>query len=128
RSILWLSMLLEFIDGPLTETGAISPMTFATNRRASTRHAAANHQTILQIMDWTGQRVTRAKLLNISTEGALIRTDKVPVLKQPVRVRLENATEIGWIMAEPVRIGQSKEVGIRFCCPGPRAFLLAATL
>jgi hypothetical protein len=102
-------------------------MTLAVERRGSVRHETVNNQTSVQLMDdRTGKRITRAKLLNISTGGALILTDKEPALYQPLRVRFENATEIALIDAEPVRFGRSKEVAIRFTrqCPSDFLFML----
>ena len=58
-----------------------------------------------------------ARLVNISSHGALILADNVPTLHQPIEVWIENAQETGWIMAEAVRFGRSKEVGIRFYHP-----------
>jgi hypothetical protein len=101
-------------------------MTLAIERRASPRHATTNNQLNVQIMDWTGLRVPRAILVDFSTEGALILTDKVLILHQPIEVRIENAPETGWIEAEAVRFGRAKEVGIRFYHPCPRDFFSAA--
>ena len=100
-------------------------MTFAIECRASVRHEPVNDLTSVQLLDdRTGKRFTRAKLLNISTDGALILTDKEPALYQPLWVRLENATEIALIDAEPVRVGRYKEIGIRFTRQCPSDFLL----
>ena len=40
--------------------------------RASPREAAVNDQTYVQVMEWKGPQVTRGRLLNVSTGGALI--------------------------------------------------------
>jgi len=99
----------------------------AIERRTSVRYETLNNQTSVQLMDdRTGKRITRAKLLNISDGGALILTDKEPALYQPLWVRIENATEIARIDAEPVRVGRLKEVGIRFTrrCPSDFLFML----
>lgn len=101
-------------------------MTLAIERRTSPRHTTVNHQTSVQLMDWTGRRITRASLVDISTDGALILTDQTPGLNRPVRVRFDNAMELGWMVAIPVRLGRSKEVGIRFTHPCPLDFLWAA--
>jgi hypothetical protein len=92
-------------------------MTLAIERRASFRHSTAYNQTNVQLMDRFGRRITKARLVNISHHGALILTDDVGVLNQPLEVRLENAPETGWTKAEPVRFGQPQEVGIRFNQP-----------
>jgi PilZ domain len=98
-------------------------MTLAVERRAEVRHEPVDNRTSMQIMEWTGLRVKRARLVNFSTSGALIRIDQVPTLHQPLRVRLENAKEIGWFSAIPVRLGRSNEVGIQFTRPFPLDFL-----
>ena len=102
-------------------------MTLAIER-ASARHSTARNQTNVQLMDCLRRRITKARLLNISHHGALILTDDVAVLHEPLNVRLENEPGAGWIAAETVRFGRSKEVGIRFYRPCPRGFFLVATL
>ena len=100
-------------------------MTIAIERRASVRRETVNNQTSVQLTyDRTGKRFTRAKLLNISTGGAWILTDKELALYQPLWVRLENATEIALIDAQPVRFGRTNEVGIRFTRQCPPDLLL----
>jgi len=80
-------------------------------------------------MNWSERKITTSKLVDISATGALILADRVPaLLYRPLWVRVENAPGAGWIAAETVRFGQSKEVGIRFYRPCPRNFFLAATL
>ena len=101
-------------------------MTFATERRASTRHSTAHNQTNVQLMDRLGRRITKARLVNISHHGALILTDDLAVLHQPLDVQFENAPETRWIAAEPVRFGQLNEVGIHFNRPCSRRILNAA--
>jgi hypothetical protein len=92
-------------------------MTLVIERRASTRHATAADETYVQIMDWTGKRLMRARLLDISTGGALILTDSFVATSQKLRVRLESAPETGWIDAEAVHFGRPQVVGIRFSSP-----------
>src|ERR1017187_3767185 len=102
-------------------------MTIVDDRRASTRHTPAVDQTYVQIMDWTGKRITMAKLLNVSTGGALVFTDSVVATSQKLRVSLESAPDTGWIDAEAVHFGRPQEVGIRFSSPCRPEFVLAAT-
>jgi len=78
-------------------------------------------------MDWTGRRITRARLLNVSTGGALIFTDSFVATSQKVRARLERAPEAGWIDAEAVHFGRPQGVGIRFSSPRRPEFVLEAT-
>ena len=89
-------------------------MTMEVDRRAYPRHALAADQTYLLVMDWSGRRITRARLLNISTGGALISTDRVIATSQRLMVRLENAADTDWVEAEVVRFERTHQVGIRF--------------
>jgi hypothetical protein len=102
-------------------------MTLAVERRDSPRFHPGACGTDVQIRDWNGSRITRARLLNISIGGALICTDRVVATSQTVSMRLENAPETGWIEAEVVRFGRPSEVGIRFISPCRPLFVLAAT-
>lgn len=102
-------------------------MTLAVERRAADRHDTVSNRTKVELMDWIGPRLREAKLVNISSSGALIQTDQLPALHQPLRVRLEIAKEVGWFSAIPVRFGQSNEVGIQFVRPLPLYFLSKST-
>jgi PilZ domain len=102
-------------------------MTLAVERRAADRHEIVSDRTSVQVMDWLGPRIRQARLVNISTSGALIETDQLPALHQPIRVRLEIAKEVGWFSAIPVRFGRSNEVGIHFVRPLPLYFLPKST-
>ena len=103
-------------------------MTLAIERRVATRYETVKKQTTVRFMEWADRRITLSRLVNISATGALILTDKVPILYQPLWLRLENAPGTRWITAEPVRFGRFRDVGIRFHHPCPRHFFLAATL
>ena len=74
-------------------------------------------------MDWTGLRAKAATLVNFSSTGALIHTDQLPTLNEPLEVLLVDAPKIGWLGAVPVRFGSTNEVGIRFTRPFPMDFL-----
>src|SRR5262245_12357861 len=102
-------------------------MTFKVERRAAIRHSTAHTQTIVQLTDRPGRRMTNATLINISHFGALVVTDNVAVLHEPLDMRLENAQELGWIAAEAVRFGRPLEVAIRFKWPCCRRVLDIAT-
>ena len=102
-------------------------MTLAIERRASVRYETLNKQNV-QFMHWTERRITGSKLVNFSETGALILADRVPALNQPLWVRVENAPGAGWIAAETVRYGGSKEVGIKFYRPCPRNFFVGAAI
>jgi hypothetical protein len=100
----------------------------AIERRASVRYKTVNKQTSVQLMTWSERQITGSKLVNMSATGALILADRVPMLYRSLWVRVESAPGAGWIAAETVRFGHSKEVGIRFYRPCPRNFFLGATL
>jgi hypothetical protein len=101
-------------------------MALLVESRASTRHAPVIAETYLEIMDWPGKRVTRARLVDVSTGGALVLTVCVVATSQKLRVRLEGARETEWIVAEAVHFGRPDGVGIRFSWPCPD-FVLEAT-
>lgn len=101
-------------------------MTATIERRTSLRHIPVYQGTKVELMDRDGQRMTRARVVNISHEGALIIADRQPPLNQALRVRLALAPELGWITAIPVRFGQSREVGLRFTRRCPPDFIWVA--
>ena len=41
-------------------------------RRASPRLTVIPSRTYVEIIDWTGKRITKARLLNVSTTGRLV--------------------------------------------------------
>jgi hypothetical protein len=102
-------------------------MMLTVDNRASTRHSPTDDETYVQIFDWAGERITRARLLNVSTGGALISTYTLVATSQKLRVRFEHAPEIGWIDAEAVHVKRPRKVGIRFNRPCSLEFVVAAT-
>jgi hypothetical protein len=121
------SKVFDFVHNDSSRPEGSGVMTLAVERRAADRHDTVNNRTNVQLMDWIGPRIREAKLVNISSSGALIQTDQLPALHQPLRVRLEIAKEVGWFSAIPVRFGQSNEVGIQFVRPLPLYFLSKST-
>src|SRR4051794_38916541 len=103
-------------------------MTDATERRASIRRMTATGGVSLVVMDWTESRITRARLLNVSSGGALILADTLPILDQPLSMRLEHAADFDWTLAIPVRFGPAREVGVKFIRPSPLDFLWEVTI
>jgi hypothetical protein len=102
-------------------------MIVPTERRASVRHTPVDKETKVVLMDLLGGQITRARLVNISQDGALILTDQQPGLNRPLHVRIDSAADLGWITAIPVRFGETREVGLRFTRPCPPEFLFEAT-
>src|SRR5262249_59049597 len=72
-------------------------MTVPIERRASLRHTPVDKETNVQVMDQAGRRITTARLVNISRDGALILTDQHPGLNRRLWVRLKDSPELGWI-------------------------------
>ena len=101
-------------------------MIYVIDRRASPRYSTADNQTYVRLIARFGTRISKARLINISHYGALILTDDVVALNQPLEVRLDDAPEIGWIKAEAVRYGQPQGVAIRFDRPCDHHVLEAA--
>jgi hypothetical protein len=98
-------------------------MSLANERRGSDRHEPVDNRIIVQVTNWAGLQVRRARLVNFSSTGGLILTDPQPTLNQRVFVRIEALMEIGWFAGVSVRFGRSNEVGIKFRHPFPLDFL-----
>jgi hypothetical protein len=96
--------------------------------RASLRETTVNDQTYVQLMEWKGMPITRGRLLNVSTGGALVLVETVDGPHRPLWVRLESAPETGWIAADVARFDRPQVVAIRFRSLCPLEFFLAATL
>ena len=58
-----------------------------SERRASPRFNVTRFGACTEILDWTGKRITRAKLLNVSTTGA-------GLCLQPGRDESENSSTL----------------------------------
>jgi hypothetical protein len=96
--------------------------------RASPRETTVSNRTYVQIMEWKGMPITRGRLLNLSTGGALILVEKVGGPDRPLWIRLEKAPETGWIAADVARFDRPQEVAVKFRSPCPLEFFLAATI
>lgn len=78
-------------------------------------------------MDWAGERITRARLLNVCTGGALISTYTLIATTQKLRVWFDRAPEIGWIDSAAVHVKRPRKVGIRFSRPCSPELVVTAT-
>jgi PilZ domain len=87
------------------------------DNRASSRNLAIDNIAYVHIMQWAGKSITRARLLDISTGGALISTYTLMAIGEKVRVQFDRAPEIGWLEAEVVHVKRPRKVGIRFNRP-----------
>jgi hypothetical protein len=106
-------------------SGDLHPMALAIERRVAVRYPAADGRTYVQLIEWTGRRMIRARLVNISAGGALIRSDAQPCLLGQLRMQMEDSPEAGWFAARVVHFDPSRLiVGIRFDRPCPREVLL----
>jgi hypothetical protein len=59
-------------------------MTAIIERRTSLRRIPVYQETKVELRDGDGQRMTRARVVNISHEGALVIADRQPPLNQPL--------------------------------------------
>ena len=97
------------------------------DRRLSPRWTAVANEITLEIPTRTGNRRAKARLVDISRDGALLLTDEVP----PAGVlwmRMESPARTDWVAAVPIRQGPSRRVAVRFPRPCEDDLLLAATL
>jgi PilZ domain len=97
------------------------------NNRASVRRTPTSDETYVHIMDWAGERISKARLLDVSLGGALISTYTLVATGQKVRLQFDRAPEIGWIDAEAVHVKRPRKVGVRFERPLRPEFVVAAT-
>jgi hypothetical protein len=117
-------MHLSIVE-PHLRSGDLDPMALAIERRAAVRYPAADGRTYVQLIEWTGRRMIRARLVNVGAGGALIRCDAQPFLLGQLRIQMEDAPEAGWFAARVVHFDRSLlVVGIRFDRPCPREVLL----
>jgi hypothetical protein len=103
------------------------PMSDRLDRRISPRWIAVPNEITLELQTRTGSRRAKARLVNISREGALLLTDEVP----PAGVlwmRMESPARTDWIAAVPIRHDPSRQVAVRFHRPCEDDVLLAAML
>ena len=100
----------------------------AIEQRTAPRKITMHDKTYVQLMEWRGTPITRAKLLNVGAGGALIFVESVGAPDRPLWIRLERAPETGWIAADVARVDGPQEVAIRFRPSCPLDFFLAATL
>ncbi len=103
-------------------------MVIPNERRISPRWVSVNNRAALEFRAGGSNWRTRATLLNISREGALISTEETIPLETPVRFRIESPARTDWIGAIPIRLGGPLQLGIRFVQPCLDDLLLAAML
>ena len=75
-----------------------------------------------------GRRRVDARLVNISRGGALLVTENRPPHEAAVWMRIESPVKTDWAEAMTVRLGQDREVGIKFPRGCPDDLLLAGTV
>jgi PilZ domain len=99
-----------------------------SERRRSSRILAIPNETRLE---WTapGRRQTsRGTVLNVSQSGALVATDAVPEMNDPLLIRLRKPVQTDWGTARAVRFAEGNRLGIEFTGTTPYDFILGATL
>jgi hypothetical protein len=95
--------------------------------RTSPRWIAVPNEITLELQAGTGSRRVRARLVNISREGALLVSDEIPPAGL-LWMRMESPARTEWVGALPVRRGPEGQVAVRFSRPCEDDFLLAATM
>ena len=103
-------------------------MSHPTERRASPRCDVVDNQLRLEFAVPDGMRRVEARLLNISRNGALIRSADVPPVEAPIWLRVERPVKTDWVHATIVRFGQNQEIGVRFPRGCPDDLLVAGTV
>jgi PilZ domain len=96
------------------------------DNRAARRCVPSDDTTYVHIIPRAGERITRARLLNISTGGALISTYSLVATGEKVLVQFDRAPEIGWFPAEVIHVKRPRKVGIRFNPPLSGQFAAAS--
>jgi hypothetical protein len=97
-------------------------------RRISPRYSTVKNQATLEHRSGSFICRTRATLLDISREGALVSAEATIPLAEPIRFRIESPAKTDWIAAVSVRLGELRLVGIRFIGLCPNDILLAGML
>lgn len=98
------------------------------DRRCAPRLATVHNQTRLEWWEGQSGRESTASLVNLSTSGALIRTETPPREQTLIWLRLEQPARSSWIGARVVRRDGPELAGVAFVEPCPFDFLQAATL
>jgi hypothetical protein len=89
----------------------------AIERRDAPRQTTPINQAWAQVLQWPGTRMVHVRVVNISVYGALVRIEGPFLVSGPIRIRLADAPETGWLEADAVRCEGSHEVAIRFASP-----------
>lgn len=97
------------------------------DRRISARWSAVPNEITLEVQDGAGSRRAKARLVDISREGALLVADEVPPAGR-LWMRMESPARTDWVAVVPVRRDATRGVAVRFARPCEDDFLLAATL
>lgn len=97
------------------------------DRRCSPRWNAVKNEMVLDLTARAGNRRAKARLVNISREGALLSVDEVPPIGA-LWMRMESPARTDWIRVEAVRIDRPGQVAVRFPRPCDDDLLLAAML
>ena len=100
-------------------------MTIQVNRRAFARQAPVSRETYVWVADWAA-RMTRARLLNVGSGGALVETHALSPTDRVLQIGLVNAPDVGWLEARIVRFEHTNRVALRFNCEASPRFISAA--
>jgi PilZ domain len=98
------------------------------DRRVSPRWTAVPNESTLELHTGDGFRRVKARLVNISREGALLITDEASRPSGLLWIRMESPAKTDWVGAIPTRFDESRRLAVRFTTPCEDDFLLAGML
>jgi len=103
-------------------------MSNPAERRVAPRCEAVKNQSRLEFPVPDGSGRIEVRLVNISRDGALIVTENPPPDGAPMWLRIESPVRTDWVEAIIVRVGQNREIGLRFPRGCPDDLLLAGAI
>ena len=98
-----------------------------SERRRSPRYATVTNAAFLAWPERVPKFLSPGRLLNISSMGAFVLADGVPLEGHAVWLRLEAPEPTGWVKVRVVRRAGFRKVGLDFLEHCPHHFLNAAT-
>lgn len=90
-------------------------MPHPAERRAWPRCDAVKNRSSMEFVTPHGLRRIKARLLNISRDGALLVAENFLPRSTRVSLRMEIPVKTDWVDARIVRVGQDLQIGLKFC-------------
>ena len=103
-------------------------MPHPAERRTSPRCDAVENRTRMEFATPKGMQRRKAKIVNISRDGALIVTENPPPHATPILLRIESPVKTDWVNAIVVRLDQDRQIGLKFTRGCADDLLLAGTV